>query len=124
MLSTAPENNHFVYVAEDQAGQIIGFADGGPERTSNPIYKGELYAIYILEAYQRQGIGCRLTLSIAERLRVLGLHSMLVWVLVDNPAYRFYEALGGQKLHGKQIEVGGVTLNEVAYGWTDTKVFG
>lgn len=122
MLNTAAENNHFVYVAENEAGQIVGFADGGPERTTHHVYQGELYAIYILEGYQRKGIGRRLISSIVERLQSSGLHSMLVWVLVDNPAYKFYEALGGQKLHEKQIEVGGINFNEVAYGWTDTEV--
>ncbi len=122
MLSTATEDNHFVYVVEDRTGQIIAFADGGPERTSDPVYKGELYAIYILDAYQRQGIGRRLTLSVVERLSQLEFNSMLVWVLADNPACRFYKALGGQKVYEKQIEIGGVVFNELAYGWTDTRV--
>lgn len=122
MLSTAAENNHFIYVAEDGGGQIVGFADGGSERTSNPVYKGELYAIYINNTYQRQGIGRRLTLSVVERLRLEGFQSMLVWVLADNQACRFYEALGGQKVYEQQIEIGGVMLNEAAYGWIDTRV--
>jgi len=46
---------------------------------------------------------------------------MLVWVLADNPACRFYEALGGQKVYEKQIERGSTMLNEFAYGWTDTR---
>lgn len=122
MLSTAAENKHFIYVVEDGAGQIIAFADGGPERTSDPVYKSELYAIYVLDAYQRQGIGRRLTLSVVERLAHSGFHSLLVWVLADNPACRFYEVFGAQKVYEKQFETGGVMLNEIAYGWTDTKV--
>jgi hypothetical protein len=39
---------------------------------------------------------------------------MLVWVLADNPACMFYEAIGGQKVYEKQIDIGGVMLNEVA----------
>ncbi|WP_414584258.1 N-acetyltransferase family protein [Scytonema sp. PCC 10023] len=122
MLSTAAENQHFIYVAEDGTGQIIAFANGGSERTSDPIYKGELYAIYIQADYQRQGLGRRLTCSVVERLLEIGLHSMLVWVLADNPACRFYEALGGQKVYEKQIECGGVTLKELAYGWKDLTI--
>ncbi len=45
---------------------------------------------------------------------------MLVWVLAKNPACRFYETLGGQKVYEKEIERGGVKLIEIAYGWMDT----
>ena len=43
----------------------------------------------------------------------------IVWVLVDNPACKFYEALGGEKIYEKQVEKGGIMLNEIAYGWID-----
>jgi GNAT superfamily N-acetyltransferase len=45
--------------------------------------------------------------------------SMLVWVLADNLACRFYEILGGQRVYEKEIERGGTKLIEIAYGWTD-----
>jgi L-amino acid N-acyltransferase YncA len=45
MLSTAAEDNHFIYVIEDRAGQIVGFADGGQERTGDPVYKGDMPSI-------------------------------------------------------------------------------
>src|SRR6185369_9238460 len=48
------------FVAEDAEGQVVGFASGGPERDGDPIYKGELSAIYILDAYHKQGIGRKL----------------------------------------------------------------
>ena len=112
------QDAQFTYVACNQSGQIIGFADGGLG-TEHPIYKGELNAIYILETYQRQGIGRRLFHSVVKRLETLNINSMLVWVLADNPACRFYESLGGQPVDKKQIERGGVRLNEVAYGWKD-----
>ena len=115
-----PDANEFVYVAEGESGQIVGFASGGPERTQDPVYRGELYAIYLLDTHQRQGIGRRLTQLVAERLAQAGIHSMLLWVLADNPSCHFYEALGGQQVHDQPIEIGGATLNEIAYGWTDT----
>ena len=123
ILSSAADSGQFLYVAEDESKQIVGFASGGPERTGDSIYKGELNAIYILRAYQRQGIGRRLTSAVAERLAQADIYSMLVWVLADNPSFRFYEAIGGQKVYEKPIERGGIILNEVAYGWTDTRVF-
>lgn len=112
----------FVYVAIDESGEIIGFACGGKERTGDAIYLGELQAIYILEAYQGRGIGRRLTLAVVERLTMLEINSMLVWVLTENPACKFYQAIGGEKVYEKQIAIGGVQLDEVAYGWKDTSI--
>jgi GNAT superfamily N-acetyltransferase len=112
----------FVYVAVDESGEIIGFACGGKERTGNSIYRGEVQAIYILEADQGQGIGRRLTLAIVERLAMLEIHSMLIWVLTENPACKFYEAMGGEKVYEQQIQIGGVQLDELAYGWKDTSI--
>ncbi len=119
ILSNTAQDN-FTYVAED-VEQIVGFANGGLERTGDPVYKGELNAIYILEKYQRQGIGHNFVSIVAARLVQAGISSMLVWVLADNPACRFYENLGGQKVKEKQMDRGGVQLVEVAYGWTDTR---
>lgn len=121
VLSTGGDSDQFVYVAEEDSGQIVGFASGGKERTGDPVYKGELFAIYVLDVYQQKGVGHRLTLSVGDRLSQLGFHSMLVWVLADNSACKFYEAIGGQKVYEKQTERGGIILNEVAYGWTDVR---
>jgi ribosomal protein S18 acetylase RimI-like enzyme len=115
-----PSSTEFVYVAEDGSRRVVGFASGGPERTGNPQFLGELYALYLLALNQRQGIGRRLTYAAVERLHTMGLTSLLVWVLADNPACRFYEALGGQRVAVQQIELGGIALEEVAYGWPDT----
>jgi GNAT superfamily N-acetyltransferase len=119
IIEDTMSSSQFVDVAENNSGEIIGFANSGKERTSDRTYKGELYAIYILAAYQRQGIGYKLTLSTVDKLSELGFNSMLVWVLADNPACRFYETIGGQKVYEKQIERGGVILKEIAYGWQD-----
>src|SRR5699024_6256566 len=61
--------NQAVFVAENN-GEIIGFSNGGNERTGKyPDYKGELYAIYILEEYQRKGVGKLLLEPVVENLK-------------------------------------------------------
>lgn len=120
ILNRAPENGYFTYVAEGESGEIIGFASGGQERTGDPVYKGELMAIYILQTQQGKGIGRCLVQAVAKKLHLSGINSMLVWVLVDNPACQFYAALGGKPAHEKEIEIGGKSLIEVAYGWMET----
>src|SRR5215471_14604966 len=59
ILST-PTPSGCVYVAAQETGGIVGFASGGPERSGNALYRGELCAIYLFASYQRQGLGRRL----------------------------------------------------------------
>ncbi|EGK84217.1 GNAT family N-acetyltransferase [Microcoleus vaginatus PCC 9802] len=122
ILTNVKNTGVFVCVAENDSGQIVGFAAGGCERTGKYIYKGELFAIYILEEYQRQGIGRQLVRTVATKLAELSLNSMLVWVLGDNSAYKFYEFLGGEKVDEQQTSRAGVALKEIAYGWKDIAV--
>jgi len=44
---------------------------------------------------------------------------MALWALIDNPACRFYERLGGVTAFEVEIEIGGKRLPEAAYGWPD-----
>ena len=113
------EENH-VYIAENENNQIVGFATGGKERTRKyDGYKGELYAIYLLEAQQGKGLGQKLFKSVVNDLKEMKLNSMLIWALEENPACRFYEALGGKKIDTAKIEIDGQKLSEIAYGWDD-----
>jgi GNAT superfamily N-acetyltransferase len=116
-----PDRATFAFVAEDETGTVIGFASGGPELEQDPVYSGELYAIYLLADAQRQGIGRQLTRAVAERLAAAGHEAMLVWVAAENPFRRFYAALGGVPVREKQVTIGGASLTEVAYGWADTR---
>jgi ribosomal protein S18 acetylase RimI-like enzyme len=106
-----------VYVAEDQQ-EIVAFASGGRERAGEQGYKGELYAIYVLEEAQGRGHGRGLVRAIVGGLRELGLADMIVWVLRDNArARRFYERLGGVYVRSQPITIGTSLLEEVSYGW-------
>ncbi|RLT43171.1 MAG: GNAT family N-acetyltransferase [Chloroflexi bacterium] len=108
---------NFVYVAENAAGEVVGFASGGAERGKTPGYDGELYALYLLQRGQKEGLGRGLMEAVARRLLKEGYHSLLVWVLADNPARHFYAHLGGKQVAEQPIEIGGTTLIEIAYGW-------
>jgi len=120
VFSTPPLSG-CVYVAAQDTGEIVGFASGGPERSGDTVYRGELYAIYLLATYQRQGLGRRLTTAVVQRLLQCGLSSMLVWVLAANPGRAFYATLGGQQVDEKTTTIGATPLLEVAYGWPDLR---
>jgi GNAT superfamily N-acetyltransferase len=115
--------NAVIYVAEDPVShEVIGFACGGPavEEQDAP-YQGVLYTLYILDAYHRQGIGRQLFLRVVERLIQRNIISLLLWVVAENPARKFYEAMGGQYIKTGTFETNGVQVEEVAYGWEDIR---
>jgi ribosomal protein S18 acetylase RimI-like enzyme len=107
-----------VFVAV-RGGHVVGFAFCGRQRGDIPDFDGELWGIYILQEYQRQGIGRRLAGTVVTHLCKQGCRSMLVWVLAENPWRRFYETLGGEQIREKEIGIGGKALREIAYGWSD-----
>lgn len=117
-----PARRQFVCVAEAEDGRLVGFVSGGAARGEANGFSGEVYAIYILDAHQRRGIGRRLTAALGRRLLRAGYDSMLIWVLAANPARDFYAALGGAIVAEKPAEIPGADeLIEVAYGWKDIR---
>jgi L-amino acid N-acyltransferase YncA len=106
-----------VLVADHSEKGIVGFASAGKERGDRPAFDAEVYAIYILDSFQHQGLGAQLLRAMAERLASQGLNSMLVWVLAANPSRAFYKSLAGVRVAEKEIEIGGRSHMEVAYGW-------
>lgn len=107
-----------VYIAVTEEDEIIGFATGGHERTGKyPSYDGEVYAIYLLEEYQGQGIGRELIHMVAKHIHTLGYESMLIWVLKENKARHFYETLGGVPVAEAPLTIGRWDHTEIAYGW-------
>lgn len=122
-----PVQHSAVFVAEattplgnqDENNAVVGFAALGPEREGNALYRGEVYAIYVLNAYQKHHLGRRLITQSAAWLRQCGYDSLLIWVLRDNPSRGFYERLGGVPIAEKSISIGNEDLIEIAYGWTD-----
>lgn len=111
-----------VFVAES-AGDVVGFASGGPRRGKVLTCDGELYTVYLLRQWHGFGLGKRLVGVVAESLRGTGARSLCIWVLVSNDNARdFYEHLGGEMRAAQPFEMGGSVDLEVAYVWNDLSV--
>jgi ribosomal protein S18 acetylase RimI-like enzyme len=120
ILAPDPARRQFTYVAEDQTGQVVGFSNAGRETSGDPVYTGELYAIYLLEPFQHRGVGRRLMRVAVDALMDAGHTKMLLWVMADNTlGRRFYDRLAGRVLREKPSELFGVALSLIAYGWDD-----
>ena len=109
-----------LFVAESEQGEIVGIAICGPEQHQDPVYKGEIYVLYVLPAYQNQGIGKRLVAAcVGHLIQELSAGTMLIWVIAENPYRRFYETLGGKLVREITREIGGKMIAEAGYGWED-----
>jgi ribosomal protein S18 acetylase RimI-like enzyme len=107
------------FVAEVPVVGIVGFADCGPLRYAGEAKAGEITAIYVLASAQRRGVGRGLMSAAAGALKSFGMTDLTAWVLSDNqPARRFYEALGGVQTKEMTVTIGR-ELSEVAYFWED-----
>jgi GNAT superfamily N-acetyltransferase len=84
------------------------------------VYNGEIFALYVLKNYQRQGVGTKLVSVLAKQLNQFGIYSMLVRVLEHNPYRRFYEKINGIYLRKHHMPFAGEVLDVAAYGWIDT----
>jgi len=112
-------HKHIVYVAEYDADGVVGFGSAGAARDHNLPYRGEIYALYLLDAYHGAGIGKALMGALSADLSSSRGLSMVVWVLGSNPSRFFYEAIGGQRVATRVDRKGGVEVEEIAYGWDD-----
>ncbi len=109
-------------VACGPLSEIVGFCDAGPCRDDVP-RTGEIYALYLIERVKRRGLGAELFDRACTWLRERELHALRVWVLVNNqPARRFYEALGGIAGDTKQKMIGETPVTEQAYVWDDAVI--
>lgn len=107
-------------VAESAKHGVVGFVTGGVERHRDCVYEGEIFTLYVLRSFQRQGIGIALVASLVEHLNRLEIFSVLVQVLKENPYRRFYEKIDGVLLGSSRIRFAGVELTAFNYGWIDT----
>lgn len=121
-LMETSERGIFLYVAAAEPGApIVGFAAGGPNRGHNRRYGGELQALYLLRSSHRRGIGTALLRAVAGELAERQMPSMLAWVLSKNrPARQFYRARGGRSAGRRRLEIAGLPLDAIGYGWRET----
>jgi ribosomal protein S18 acetylase RimI-like enzyme len=120
MLSGRGDFLATTYVAE-RSGMLVAFGSCGEQRNEafrEAEYGGEIAAVYVLKADQRQGLGTRLMHTMMTDLRDRGLTAFTLWMPRDNiPARSLYESLGGRLIGQRTLTREQGALVEVAYGW-------
>lgn len=111
---TIMDGSWFCIVIENQKKELIGFAKGRRyAHESLPVYSGELNKLYLLQQYQRLGLGRKLICMVATRFVSISVLNMVLFGEATNPSCAFYEAMGGERLYAGNGEFHG------GYGWRD-----
>ncbi|MSO21321.1 MAG: GNAT family N-acetyltransferase [Acidobacteria bacterium] len=76
-------------------------------------------SIYLLEEFQRAGIGGRLFRAVAEELMKRGYRSLSICVLAANSSRKFYERLGGRVIRESVAKIDGAEYPDAFHGWDD-----
>ncbi|MDE3010475.1 MAG: GNAT family N-acetyltransferase [Pseudomonadota bacterium] len=108
-------------VGTSQAGDVIAFLCGGPERSARSQYFAEIYGLYVLPEFRGCELGRRLLVQFCTRLLAIGLCTLTVRVVEANPIRGFYESMGAIEHDNSPVRIAGRSLNEVAYGWRDIR---
>ncbi|TKC20144.1 GNAT family N-acetyltransferase [Robertmurraya kyonggiensis] len=113
------KEGNYVFVAENEEGKIVGFADCGKRETNHVKQSGDLTSIYILEEYQGRGTGKQLMKQLFLQFEELGYQRVFVEVLEDNKTRYFYENYGAKLKETQRITFAGEELNLLVYEWNN-----
>jgi ribosomal protein S18 acetylase RimI-like enzyme len=108
------DDSWFVLLVLDPTGKLVGFANGNRYHDDGPNnFEGQLNKIYLLTDYQRLGLGRRLFCAVVKRFKAMGIRSMVLFGIADNPSGAFHESMEGERLYSDKGTFDG------GYGWTD-----
>ena len=114
-----------LFVAEDESGEVIGFAMGCPSKDgADADDVGEIDILYVRESHQRQGIGHALAQATAAHLAHAGMTKLHICTPEANiQGRRFYDKLGGRIIGTRDDYDDGELIVLVTYEWEDIRAF-
>lgn len=100
--------------------EVVGFISYGKTQTSTSSDDwSEIFALYLLEEYQRHMIGFALT---QRALELSYPDNVMLWVVEENDnAINFYEQVGFKRTPEKKTTYLGKTYNEIRMNFTRTE---
>jgi GNAT superfamily N-acetyltransferase len=118
-MAASIQNHHCVAELD---GKIVGYAIYGEHRNEEGLSfenTGEIFAIYILKEFQKQGLGKKLVNFAASQLIEEGYKQIVIWSLKENPSRGFYKAIGGRGSLHRTFKIGEQDLEETGFVYDD-----
>jgi L-amino acid N-acyltransferase YncA len=110
------DGSWFCILVINKNNELVGFAKGKIYRDNDSSeLRGDLNKIYLLNDYQRLGLGTKLIGHVARRFLNIGVNDMVLFGVPQNPSCAFHEAMGGERLYSGKGTFDG------CYRWRDLK---
>ena len=110
------DGSWFCILVINKANELVGFAKGKIyQDNESPELRGDLNKIYLLNDYQRLGLGTKLIGHVARRFLSRGVNDMVLFGVPQNPSCAFHEAMGGERLYSAKGTFDG------GYRWRDLR---
>jgi len=114
-IKTEIKNNKRKYIVALYNKKIIGmllYLGANYEENNNV---ARIQAIYILEEYQKQGIGKKMFDFAKEKMRKEKYTEIIIGCIEKNPSNEFYKKLGGEFVGKESIKINGKDYKENIY---------
>ncbi len=92
--------------------RLFAFLSAGKAIEKQGYPSEEIFALYVLKAFQRKNLGRELCTRL---FATKDLQAVCAWVLRENPSCQFYERMGGKIIDARDTEIGGKIFQEVLY---------
>jgi len=110
------DGSWFCILVVNAKNELVGFAKGKINKDEhNTQLHGDLNKIYLLNDYQRLGLGKKLFTLVVQRFLSRGINDMTLFGVPQNPSCSFHEAMGGERLYSEKGTFDG------CYMWRDLK---
>lgn len=110
------DGSWFCILVVNKRNELIGFAKGKINKDEHSAQlHGDLNKIYLLNDYQRIGLGKKLFGIVVQRFLSKGVNDMDLYGMPQNPSCAFHEAMGGERLYSEKGTFDG------CYRWRDLK---
>jgi ribosomal protein S18 acetylase RimI-like enzyme len=105
-------------VVDHPTDGIVGFADFGTPKLDGG-YDAQIFSIYFLPEYQRQGLGSRLFKRCVGRMLRDDVKTLCLDSLEVSPYRSFYDKMGGKLVGHDSHKLGDKDFETVIYSWDD-----
>ena len=108
----------FVFKVNNEAVGMTGIGKSTYEKYEDI---GELYSLYLLNKVKKKEYGKMLFYHDVNELIGLGINSMVIGCLVNNPANNFYKHMGGKLIEVVTKKIKGYNMKENIYYYENLK---